>query len=302
MEIASADLAPIRELYGRGLYLQALQKAGALGPFQEWSTTPSRLLGGRLVIQLGAPRLGRWLHVRAYRNTPTHHEAMYYHARYRLERYGPLAAWHFLRQNAEWNDAPPEVRADWYGLHGFVAARLRDFDRAERFLNRAESITHDRAWLCIERAAAYEFAERFEDALQSARRSQELNPWFRPGIQAEAHLLQLQGREKEALEKLNEASEHIESGIIVADLAGIQMDLGHYVDARRNYDRYAELSPLMEPEVVKWLAARRGCDFFPRRAQRIAELGEASSPAGPAPQVTARQTPPGRRVLSRLCE
>ncbi len=267
MEIASADLAPIRELYGRGLYLQALQKAGALGPFQEWSTTPSRLLGGRLVIQLGAPRLGRWLHVRAYRNTPTHHEAMYYHARYRLERYGPLAAWRFLRQNAEWNDAPPEVRADWYGLHGFVAARLRNFDRAERFLNRAESITHDRAWLCIERAAAYEFAERFEDALQSARRSQELNPWFRPGIQAEAHLLQLQGREKEALEKLNEASEHIESGIIVAHLAGIQMDLGHYVDARRNYDRYAELSPLMEPEVVKWLAAqRRGCDFFPRRA------------------------------------
>jgi tetratricopeptide (TPR) repeat protein len=259
MEIASAELAPIREMYARGLYLQAFQRAELLGPFKDWSNTAARLLGGRLVIQLGAPRFGRWLHLRAFRDTPTHHEGIYYHARYRLERFGPLAAWQFLRKNLEWNDAPPEVRADWYGLHGFVAARLRDFDRSERWLNRAESICHDRAWLCIERASAYEFAERLDDALASARRSLELHPWFRPGVQAEAHLLQLLGREREALEWLTEAVTHIESGIVVAHLAGIQLDLKHYHDARRSYDRYAELSPLMEDEVRKWLEARR-CD------------------------------------------
>ena len=57
--------------------------------------------------------------------------------------------------------------------------------------NRAETHAHrDRAWLCIERASAYEFAERFDDALAAAHRSLELHPWFRPGVQAEAHLLQ----------------------------------------------------------------------------------------------------------------
>ena len=259
MEIVSADLAPIRELYARGLYLQALKRAEAFGPFRDWSNTAARLLGGRLVIQLGAPRLGRWLHLRAYRDTPTYHEAIYYHARYRLERFGPLAAWEFLRDNPEWNDAPPEVRADWYGLHGFVAARLRDFDRSERWLNKAASISHDRAWLCIERASSYEFAERYDDALASARRSLELSPWFRPGVQAEAHLLQLMGREREALDRLTEAVQHIESGIVVAHLAGIQMDLGRYQDARKSYELYAEQSPLMEEDVLKWLAARR-CD------------------------------------------
>jgi len=259
MDIATADLAPIRELYARGLYVQALERAKAFGPFKEWSNAAARLLAGRLVIQLGAPRLGRWLHLRAYRDTPTYHEAIYYHARYRLEKHGPYGCWQFLRRNPEWNDAPPEVRADWYGLHGFVAARLRDFDRAERFLNRAESQAHDRAWLSIERASAYEFAERFDDALQAAKHSQELIPWFRPGVQATAHLLQVQGRENEALDHLTEAVQHIESGIVVAQLAAIQLDMGRTGDARTSYERYAELSPLMEQEVSDWLAARR-CD------------------------------------------
>ncbi len=266
MVIPTADLAPIRDLYARGLYLQALKQAEAFGPFKEWSNPAARLLGGRLVIQLGAPRLGRWLHLRVYRDMPTYHEALYYHARYRLERYGPLAAWQFLRKSPEWNEAPPEVRADWYGLHGFVAARLRDFDRADRWLNRAEkSVDRDRAWLYIERASAYEFAERLDNALTSARRSLEIIPWFRPGVQAEAHLLQVMGKEREALERLTEAAEHIESGIVVAHLAGIQADLGHHHDARKSYERYAEMSPLMEEEVAEWLAARR-CDtaYFTR--------------------------------------
>ncbi|MCE9532136.1 MAG: tetratricopeptide repeat protein, partial [Planctomycetes bacterium] len=274
MEIPSAELAPIRELYARGLYLQALRKAETFGPFTEWSNSAARLMGGRLVIQLGAPRLGRWLHLRAYRDTPTYHEAIYYHARYRLEKFGPLAAWHFLRNNPEWNEAPPDVRADWYALHGFVSARLRDFDRSERWLNRAESQSHDRAWLCIERASALEFAERYDDALASARRSMELSPWFRPGVQAEAHLLQMMGKEREAIERLTEAIEHIESGIVVAHLAGMQFDLGRYHDARRSYERYAELSPLMEEEVLKWLAARR-CDTAYFTNDRAAAKAEA---------------------------
>jgi tetratricopeptide (TPR) repeat protein len=297
MELSPAELSPIREFYSKSLYMQAFQATQVYGPMRDWENTSARLLGGRLAIQLGAPRLGRWLHLRAYRETPTHPEAIYYHARFRLEKFGPLGTWKFFRDHSDWNDAPPEVRADWYGLQGFVAARLHDFDRAERLLNKAESITPDRAWLCIERAACYEFAERFEDALEVTRRSLQLHPHFRPAIQAEAHLLQLLGREREALERLKETVPHVESGIIVAHLAGIQMDLCHYHDAQQSYERYAELTPLMEEEVVKWLQARRADTayftgdytlvekpareadepFYTDFAERFASLGERTN-------------------------
>lgn len=259
MHVSPADLLPIRELYGRGMYVQAYRLSEKFGPLQEWTNTAARLLGGRLAIQLGGARLGRWLHLRAYRDTPSHPEAIYYHARYRLEKFGPLSAWRFLRSipDSDWNDAAPEVRADWYGLHSFVCARLRDFDRAERWLARAEGMAHDRAWLNVERAALLEFSERHEEALAAARKSLEMVPDFRPGAQAEAHLLQILGRDQEALERLTDVSSRIESSIIVAHLAAIQMDMRNYSDARKTYERYAELSPLRDEETEKWLSARR---------------------------------------------
>src|SRR5262249_49589155 len=106
MEIPSAELAPIRELYARGMSVHALRLTHRFGALSEWANTPARLLGGRLAIQLGAARLGRWLHLRAFRDTPAHPEAIYYHARYRLERFGPLGAWKFLRSHPDqdWND------------------------------------------------------------------------------------------------------------------------------------------------------------------------------------------------------
>ncbi len=257
MDISPADVLRIRELYGRGRYRLAYEVATGFGPFRAWTSTPARLIGGRLAIQLGAPKLGRQLHAIAYRSTPSHPEALYYHARYRLERFGPLATWQFLRRHPDWSDAPPELHADWLALNGFVAARFRDFDRAERWLNRAEAVAPDRPWLAIERSSAYELADRLDDSLVAGRRALALQPWFRPGVQAVAHTLMRLGRDREALEFLTEADSHLESGLVVAQLASLQNDLGHHADAARSLDRYADLSPLMEPEVAKWLAARR---------------------------------------------
>ncbi|MBO0698159.1 MAG: hypothetical protein J2P46_07180, partial [Zavarzinella sp.] len=318
MQIPTADLAPIRELYARGMYVQALRAAERFGPLHDWSNTPARLLGGRLAIQLGAARLGRWLHLRAYRDTPAHPEAIYYHARYRLERFGPLGAWKFLRSHPDqdWNDASPEVRADWYGLHAFVCGRLRDFDRADRWLAKAESLAHDRAWLCVERAAVLEFAERPEDALAAARRSLDLIPYFRPGVQAEAHLLQVLGREQEALDRLTEAAAHIESGIVVAHLAALQIDLRHFHDARQSYERYAELSPLRDAETEKWLAARRAdtayyCGDFPAARQHALKADEpfytafadrlaATEVVPPTIRLDLRRPDPGGKAVTTL--
>src|SRR5579883_724303 len=256
MEIAPTDLTRVRELYTQGHYRQAYEVTVALGPLRDWTGTPAQLIGGRLAIQLGAPKLGRRMHLRAFRTTPAHPEVIYYHARYRMERFGPLSTWRFMRDHPDWSDAGPELHADWIALSAFIVARMRDFDRAERLLNRAETICPDRPWPCIERSSVYEAADRLDDAMTAARRSIELHPWFRPGVQSVAHLLMRQGRDNEALTFLTEANEQLESGLVAAQLAALQTDLGHYEDARRTLDRYAELSPLMEPDVVKWLAAR----------------------------------------------
>jgi tetratricopeptide (TPR) repeat protein len=257
MDLAPADLTRIRDLYSQGYYRRAYDAAVAIGPMRSWAGTPARLIGGRLAIQLGAPALGRRLHLVAFRATPAHPEAIYYHARYRMERFGPLATWEFMRGHPDWSAASPDLQADWLALSGFIAARLRDFDRAERWLNRAESVAPGRPWPCIERSSVYELADRLDDALVAARRSLELQPLFRPGVQSVAHLLWRTGRDRQALEFLTEAEAKLESGLVTAQLAAIQNDLGRHADARASLERYAELSPMMEEETRKWLAARR---------------------------------------------
>ncbi|QEL16126.1 tetratricopeptide repeat protein [Limnoglobus roseus] len=257
MEISATDLSRIRELYTQGRYRQALHAAEAFGPLATWTNTPARLLAGRLAMQLGAPRLGRKLHAAAFRSSPSNLEAVYYHARYRFERFGPLASWKFVKQQTDWADASPDLRADWLAFNAFVMARLHDFDRAERFLFQAEALAPHRAWIQVERAAVLEAADRPEEAMAAARQALEFQPWFRPAVQAVAHLFQKGGKETEAAAFLEDATHHLESGIVSAHLAALQIELNRPADAKVSLDRYADLSPLLEKEGHRWLAARR---------------------------------------------
>ena len=254
MDLTPADLAPIKELYAAGRYLAAHAAGAGFGPYRTWRGPGGMVLAGRLAMQLGAPKFGRRLHLAAARLYPANLEVVYYHARHRMERFGPLAAWRFLKLHTDWSDAAPDLRADWLALSGFVASRLRDFDRAERFLTQAEALAPNRPWVAVERATAFEAAERYDDALAAAYRSLELQPWFRPGVQSAAHILQKQGREHEAIQLLADAADQTESGLIVAQLVASLLDMRQPAEvARRNLlDRYETLAPLREKEVRQW--------------------------------------------------
>ena len=52
------DLTEVRELYRRGLYLQAYHRAESYGPLQEWRGVDEEVMAGRLAIRLGGRRLG----------------------------------------------------------------------------------------------------------------------------------------------------------------------------------------------------------------------------------------------------
>jgi len=256
--VQPAELASVLDLYQRGLCLQAYQLAQSLGPLAAWTGTEARLLAGRLAVHLGAPRLCNYMHLMAWRQDRTHPEACYYCARTLLDRRGPLAAWRFLRRVGELPpDAPIRVRSDWLAFQASVLGRFRDFDASESYLSRAEEVCPNQPWTCIERAFLLELEDRYEESLAASRRALELQPWYRPAVQAVAHTLQLLDRDKEALELLSQAAERIESGPVLAQLAVLQGELGHYHDAQRSYARFAELSPLLEKRLAEWLAARR---------------------------------------------
>ena len=245
------------DLYERGLYLQAHALAQRFGPLQHWRGTEPRVFAGRLAVHLGAGRLGRGLHLRAYRNAPADPQARYYFAWAVLERRGPLEAWRLLKNFGDARDAPPAVRSDLLALRSRAACLLRDFEAADACLAEADKIAPDRAWLLVERSFLLENQDRYEEALASARRALELSSWYRPAVQAFAHYLQLLDRNAEALQFLADTAQRLESGAVVAQLAALQVEMGLYADARKSWARCAGLSPLMEPEFAEWLATRR---------------------------------------------
>jgi cellulose synthase operon protein C len=257
MTIVPDQLHRILDLYEQGLYVQAYAISQELGPLAEWHGTDARLVAGRLAAQVGAPRLARRLHRLAWREDRAHPEACYYRARARLEHSGPLAAWEFLRRRGDLPEAPVDLRGNWLALRASVAAHLRDFDTADLWIARAREMATDDPWIFVEQSSILELEDRYEEALAAARHSLTLQPWFRPAVQATAHLLQLLSRDDEALALLSEAAGRIESAAVLTMLTLVQTEQGRWADARESLDRFEALSPLMEKEVAQWLAGRR---------------------------------------------
>ena len=257
MIVSAEQLDQILDLYHRGQMLRAHAAAQAIGPMRKWRGAAARIVAGRLAMNLGAPGAGRTLHRLALREAPNDPEARYYGARAVFERRGPLPLWEMLCRHGELPDAPPRIRADWFALHGHVLGLFRDFETAEKWQARAEELAPDRAWLQVERSTLLEREDKYAEAMAAARRALELHPWYRPGVQAVAHLLQLNDRDREALELLREASVQLENGPIVMQLATLEQELGLHAEARASWERAVELSPLMEKGFRKWIAGRR---------------------------------------------
>jgi tetratricopeptide (TPR) repeat protein len=292
-------LDKVGDLYARGQYLQAYDAGQAWGRLQDWPGTAAQIMAGRLAGNLGAPRLATALHVRAWRNDPSDPEATYFYC-LRMPRRGPYEVWRTMRKFGDLADAPAGIRADWYALQGHVAAMLRDFEAAEQYLGRAELIACDRPWLWVERSSVLEIQDRYDEALEAAQEALRLRPWYRPGVMSTAHLLELAGREREALDLLSEAGEQLQSGDVLAQLAGLQTELKHYEDARRTCERLPALFPLAENSYIEYMATMR-CDAAYHcgdfvQAQELARQCKSSWHQAIAENMS-QATPDARRVL-----
>ena len=260
MFISPHQFAHIEKLYDQSLYVLAYHAAQEIAPLEVWEGTTARILAGRIAATVGAPKLGRKQQLLAYRHDPDDWETRYYFARMILRYRGAVAAWQFLQQHDSDPTlamADPKVHSDWLAFHAFVLAQLRDFERTEPWLVKAEQVAPNNVWVWVERAKVFELQTRYEDALSVLRYALILQPWFRPTIQTSAHALVLQGREEEALRLLAQASQHIECAWLVEQLAKLQIELGQFAEARQSLERFAALSPRMEPEILEQLNIQR---------------------------------------------
>jgi tetratricopeptide (TPR) repeat protein len=145
-------------------------------------------------------------------------------------------------------------------LKAIAAAHLRDFATAEELLSRAEAIATDAPWVRLQRADLCEQQDRVEEALEFARAACAVHPtpFYRPGIQTCARLLQLLDRDDEAIQLLREADAVLQSGPVAGQLYALLSENGRWLEAEAALARFVELSPLLEPPARQWLSAQRG--------------------------------------------
>ncbi len=257
IEVPFEGVARVRELYEKGWILQAFQAALEYGPLERW-TGGGRPMAGRVAANVGGYQIGRVHHYLAWRADPSDPDLVAYQGHNLLQRRGPLAALEFLaRARLDTAKAHTEGRAHYLSLKAMVLGHLRDFTRAWACLAEADAIVPGNPWLETTRSHLLENQDRYREALEAARRSLELRPWYRPGVQAVVHTLQLLDRHEEALEFVREAEGHLENMHVTRQLLALQVELGQHEPALATLDRFLQLAPLIEPGEREWVRWQR---------------------------------------------
>jgi len=294
------ELEPVQALYDQGLYLQAYEIASRLAPLSEWSGGIARGLAGRLAYHLGAPRMSQGHQLLAYREQPELPEVKFQYVMTVLGRRGPYAAWLLLKEFGDLPESAQVIRSEWHALHAQVVAAFRDFDAAEAWLARAESLPEATPWVSIVHAGVLQLEDRYEEALEMVSQVLSMWPWYRPAVQLAAHLKILLSRDEEALSLLAEADNHIEVAAIVGQQITILTEQQRYLEAWNRLERMIELMPLMEQDVAKATAGiRSNIAYFLKDIDTAVEFGRKSgSPF--LEKVAERLSDPTRKVGQRV--
>jgi tetratricopeptide (TPR) repeat protein len=274
MAVSSADIAEVEALYDRGLMLQAYERGKRHGALRDWTGPDAECMAARLATHLGAPRTSSVILLEAQKKYPQHPRVALHNAYSLLGIRGMLETWEFIEGFGPPRSDDRILQADWLALRAYIAALFRDFYRAENFLAEAETLAPDHPWIGVERSSLLHRQDRYAESLETARRVLELRPWYRSGVQVYAHALRLLDRHEEALEFLTEADGHLECCWVTSQLASLQLHLEEDQQALSSLKRFVELTPLMDKNSARWLAAIRS-----RLAYRLGDYQPAAEQA-----------------------
>ncbi len=257
LDAPAAALADVQALYDAGRNLEAHAAAQVLGPYREWRGTRARVLAGRLVRRLGAPRLATALHFRAFRDDPEDLEARYFYASSCIARRTPLAMWEFL-QRSPLEERPGDADvAHLLALEAQALAAFRDFERAHALMDRAEALHPDDIWLQVSRSYLLERADRLPEALEASQRALEQRPHYQPAVLQHAGLLAETDRLDQAIALLTDTAAQIESMDVLQLLAYLRSEAGDHGGVLEAMEALIAHAPLIEPAVREWAHGRQ---------------------------------------------
>ncbi len=267
-------LAEVEDLYQRGLFVQALRRAEAIGDPLKWGGTHARILAGRLLRQVGASRGANTLKLRAYRKDPKDPEARYYFLWHVLEVRGPVEAWERLRQFGIPSAELGVIAGDFRQLAGRLLSSLRDFRRAEEWFARARQGTHSPPWWDAEWCEHLQRQDRYDEALEAAQMGLARTPGYWALELSHVRCLMLCGREEEAVQCARAFAESGECAHAASQWATTASELQRHDEVLLALDRVEVLSPRADEDLFQWIRALRALAEY-RRGRRTEAAAQA---------------------------
>ena len=237
----------ILSLYESSQYVEAYRRLESQGGLDSLVGPSGRALAGRLASNLGADRYGAAIHLRAWRQTPDANALGFFAGMNVGRLWGPVRAIEMLDRMLE-EDLTPRGISDITSAKAYQLASLRDFDSAEQALAQGLEAEGDRAWLLVTKGYLLNMQDQPEEAIAALRESLERRPMYRPAVQSLASTLIQQNHVEEAQSLLTEASEQLQCGNLLLQLAQLERELMQYESAQQRLEDALPLLPLREKD------------------------------------------------------
>ena len=275
-----AFLQSVAEAYEQGRVLDAFRAAESFAPLNRWTGAGAGVVAARIAKHAGDDFLALRLSVRARRRYPGDIGALLQYAYELRGLRGPLAAWDALCGGRTPDDVSAALKAELLGLKAVCAAQLRDFAMADKLMSEAEAIAPNEPIVRIHRSQVSELSDCLDDALAHAREACALfkYPRYRLGVQTHANVLQLLGRNGEAIELLRDASPALQSASLELQLYALLNEAERWDEADAALKRYVDFSPLLGGDKLKWVAVQQA--FIAHRRGGRAEAAQLAMASG----------------------
>jgi tetratricopeptide (TPR) repeat protein len=176
MEPTEEIIQELIRLRKQARFLDAWALLKDFAPPEAWTHPKHRASAARLIENLGDDRRATAIRFKLWRRSSTRfavREDMVWHV---LQTRGPYLTWEWLLKHPPQPDESEDVPRDHPGIQAYLLGRLRDFERAESFLQSLFETTTEPAWAHSIHADLLASQDRHEEALEAEERALAIRP------------------------------------------------------------------------------------------------------------------------------